>query len=205
MRNTKREYDFYFTHNPYFPKNLYGILRDGYIKLGKDVPEKNRVFGGYQPLDDIYGSIYFDDLLHKQRYWGKTMIVINPNILEDYDLEFRYNNWGGNGETMNIHPKDTNKIFWNKIDTIHNYLKNKDQNVILGDGRVSFRTLELFHEVLFNKKISVRKYVSAIICDFLNDYEFNKVKKIIKEKKYKIKLIRRDENEPKVLTTKELL
>lgn len=186
MRNEKRDYNFYFTHNSLLMQGVFKILEDGYIKRSKDLPQKYHVLGGNEGLEEIYGNIYFDDLIYRQEYWGNHFII-NPNIVEKYEFGFRQ---GWQGYEINVNISDSDKIFWKKIDYIHDYLKYVKMKRKWGDGKIYKSELHHLHEVVFGKNISVRKYVTAIICDLMTDVEMEKIKKIIAKKGYKIKLIK---------------
>lgn len=191
MRYDDRKYNFYFTHNPMLQRNFFKILEDGYIKRGKDLPQKYHVLGGYQDLDEVYGNIYFDDLMHRQEYWGNHFII-NPNIVEKCDFGFRQ---GWQGYEIKVNVSDSNKIFWKKIDYIHDYLKYVQMRIKWGDGKIHKSELHQLHEVVFPINISVKKYVSAITCDIMTDDEIERIKKIIKKKNYNLKIIRRRRTE----------
>jgi len=187
MRNDKREYDFYFTHNSFFTKNMVQALKDGYIRLGKDLPKKYRVLGGYEPLEEIYGNILFDDLYKKQEYWGPSFII-KPEIVEKYDVGLRIG-WQGY-ETL-VKTTDSNSIFWKKIDYMHKFLKEAKLTAKFPTGETVKRPLYVQHEIVFRKKINIRKYVSAIIGDLYDNDETAIIQKIIDKKKYNIKIIKR--------------
>ena len=191
MRDDDRKYNFYFTHNSILMQGVFKILEDGYIKRGKDLPEKYYVLGGNKGLEEIYGNIYFDDLMRKQKYWGNHFII-NPNIVEKYDFGFRQ---GWQGYEIDVNVSDGNNIFWKKMDYIHDYLKNVPLKRKGPDGTIHILEPYMLHEVVFRKNISVRKYVTAIICDRMTTDEMNRIKKIIKKKKYDIKLIMRKHDE----------
>jgi hypothetical protein len=204
MRNDKREYDFYFTHNSFFTKNMVQSLKDGYIRLGKDLPKKYRVLGGYEPLNEIYGNILFDDLYKKQIYWGPTFII-KPEIVEKYDVGLRF---GWQGDETLVKTSDSNNIFWKKIDAMHKFLKEAKLKVKLGTGKITKRELHWQHEVVFRKKINIKKYVSTIIGDFFTNEELEIIRKIIDKKKYNIKIIKRDNSKKEnfyTLTSKQII
>lgn len=188
MRNTHRPYNFYFTHNPMIFANLIRILNDGYIRLGKDIPPKYRFLGGRQPLPEIYGNILFDNIRGRQKYWG-VELIINPNIVERYDFGFRF---GWQGYELQIKKSDSNTIFWNKINLIEHHLQTVRLSGVSSDGQIiSEDNVFSIHEIVFMEKIPINKYILAIVCDHMTEQEFEYVKKIITDKKYNIKLIRR--------------
>lgn len=213
MRDENRKYNFYFTHNPTLVAHIYKILEDGYIKRGKDLPQKYHITAGndIKGHREVYGNIYFDNLMNRQEYWGNHFII-NPNIVEKYDFGFRQ---GWQGHELVVNVSDNNKIFWKKMDIIHDYLKNVNMMVKWINGKIRKRELYNLHEVVFRKNISIKKYVTAITCDIMTDVEMERIKKIITEKKYNIKLIRRNHDDTmtdaqikkiyKPLKTKELV
>lgn len=200
MRNEKRDYNFYFTHSLRRTDVLFQILKDGYIRLGKDLPPKYRGLGGRQPLDEIYGTMYFDNLKKKQYYWGHQFIF-NPNIVEKYDFGFKK---GLHGEEIRANVSDSSNVFWKKIDSMYNYLKTIKQEITYSDKKKFVKPLFLLHEIVFYKKISIRKYVSALRC-VCTPEEFEKIKKLVAKEKYNIKLFLYDDrNYMDALPSKEI-
>jgi len=179
-------------------------LKDGYIRIGKDLPKKYRVLGGFEPLNEIYANILFDDLYKKQVYWGPTFII-KPEIVEKYDVGLRIG-WQGH-ETL-VKTSDSNSVFWKKIDAIHKFLKEAKLKVKLGDGKITTRDLQWQHEIVFRKKINIKKYVSTIIGDLFTNEELATIQKIIAKKKYNITISRRDNSKKEnfyTLTTKQII
>jgi len=200
MQNKSNKYNFYFTHNSFLGRNAIRILQDGYIRLGSKLPRKYRVLSGYEPMDEIYGNIYFDDLIKNQKYWG-TMFVIHPNIMENYDIGFHF---GWQGKEIILNNSKTKKIYWNRIDKAHEHIKLFKKKYVTNS--VGFhRGIGNSHEIVFRKKIPIRKYVQAIVCDFCSPSEYKKIQKIVKEKNYKFPVIRQiGESSGNILTTKQL-
>lgn len=73
-----KTYDFYFVHGTKNLNNIYSILKDGKIKLGKDVKQDQRMHSGNTPLPYIYANIYFNDIKN----------LSHPKIINDYNIIF---------------------------------------------------------------------------------------------------------------------
>ena len=200
MQNKNNKYKFYFTHNSFFGKHAINILKDGYIRLGSKLPQKYRALSGYESMDEIYGNIYFDDLLKNQKYWG-TMFVIHPNITENYDIGFHF---GWQGKEIILNNSKTKKVYWNRIDKAHEYIRLFKKRYVTNKNGFH-KNIGYSHEIVFRKKIPIRKYVQAIVCDFCSPSEYKKIQKIVKEKNYKFPVIRQiGESSGNILTTKQL-
>jgi hypothetical protein len=178
---------YYFTHNPYRVENLIRILEDGYIRKGNTLPSNFRTFGGNRPLSKIYCNIFFDDLQEFQSYWG-PLLIIRPSIVKHFNITFHDSWFPIRGKKLNINIDDSKKVFWKKINFIHDYLKNAKIDPKINDNPK--KNTVVLHEITFNKKISVEKYVCAIVCDYCTDDEIKKINDVILRKKYDIQIIR---------------
>lgn len=180
----KYPYDFCFIHNMMYPDALSDILKDGYIKAGIEVPKKYRFLGGHEGSNKIYGQIYFDDLKNTEP-WGNASIIIDKSILCDMDVYF-HKGWGNLFWTKNqdLKKTDTQKIRKRKIEYIRSFLKDPIEMPEM--VRKSFVNL---HEVMFDKNISVRKYVKGIIYHSSYEPKIKKIKQIIDKKKYDIWMV----------------
>ena len=95
------------------------------------------------------------------------------------DVEF-HRAWGGY-PTKNEHilrKTDSCRETQKKLNKIKEFLKNPK------DIHEKSRDFPLNHEVTFPRKISLKKYVIGITCNFADVKTMNKIKKIIKEKGY---------------------
>lgn len=168
-------YNFCFIHNTITPIAILSILKDGYIKLGTDTPKENRVLS--DGTKSIYGQIYFDDLKNTHS-WGAASIIIDKSLVNDMDIEF-HRGWGSL-EIKNDHllkKTDTLKTRLHKLDNIRKFLEEpKELPKIL-------RTPTHNHGVVFNKKISIKKYAIGIICSFDDDKMVKKIQHLINKKK----------------------
>jgi hypothetical protein len=82
---------------------------------------------------------------------------------------------------------DSEKTRNNKLNSIRKFLKNPiELPKILRDSPINN------HEVMFDKNISLNKYVVGIIYNFDDKKKLEKIKKIIDKKKYNIVLIPND-------------
>ena len=175
--------NFYFTHNPFLAKNLIRVLNDGYIRLGKDLPEKFRMLSGDQPNENIYGHIYFDDMTTIPYLWGYS-IILHPKILYDIGVTY-YEGWGGEN-AIKINKHSSMPTMKNKLMQIRKSLSKLYDEKKKHELPYPYR-----HEILFDKKISLRKYAIAVSCDMCSDEMYEKIKKLVANKKYNIVIIRR--------------
>lgn len=171
-------HNFCFIHNTFAPDALASILKDGYIKKGTEVQTKYRRLGGEEGSDKVYGQIYFDDL--KNTYpWGVGSVIIDKKVLCHMDVEF-HRGWQSLPikEEHKIKTTDTSAIIKRKLKSIRNYLKNPRE---LPKG---LRTPLLNHEIMFDKNISVRRYVVGVVCS--DEKTIKKLQNVIKKNGYKI-------------------
>lgn len=176
MRRTKK-YNFYFTYTPYTTDNTHQTLRNGNIRKCKYHIDKSVC--DTQIMNERVGYIYFDELLHKKKYYNafenvKYQFIVNPAILEDHKIEFR--TLRGFGRGFIINPSDNDQIFSDKIQLI--------KDMIIGHNGYKD------YEIVFPKDVDIKRYVSSIICNNCTDDEYNEIKNIVSSKKYNLKLIR---------------
>lgn len=177
------EHKFYFIHNTLTLETLEDVLKDGYIKLGKNVKTQHRKLSDSK-LDYVYGQIYFEDLDNIKYFWSPS-IILHPKIMCDIEMEF-HRGWGALPTKSNhiIRKTDSESKIRNKLNDIRKFLK--DPKELPTEIRKSF---VFNHEVVFNKKISIKKYAVGITCNFADKKTMNKIKQIILDKKYKLKII----------------
>lgn len=70
---------FFFVHNTFGYDNLIEILKSGVLKKGADVSQEKRKLSGGIPKNNIYMSIYFEDLVEQYLPCG---LVFSSQILE---------------------------------------------------------------------------------------------------------------------------
>lgn len=172
-------YNFYFIHSAWKYPTLLQILKDGYIKCGNKVDPKflGMSYEG-NTFDQIYGHIYFEDLKNLPMCTGYCLII-HPKILCSDNIEFRK---GWQSERFTIKKSDSAQTKKKKLNLIRDYLTHPEQ--IPPGMRTSWI---MHHEVTFDKKISLRKYIIGIALPLDEDY--SSVKRIMKQKKYKFPII----------------
>lgn len=183
----KYPFNFCFFHNTLKLDSVLAILKDGYIKAGTDVPKKYRTLGGEEGSEKIFGQIYFNDLKNTIP-WGIASFIIDKNILCDMNVEFHIG-WGGWNmkEEYKLNKTDKETVRKNKLDSIRKFLKNPSElPKILRESQINN------HEIMFDKNISVKKYVVGIVYNFEDKKQLEKIQKLINKKKYNIKLIPND-------------
>lgn len=191
---------FYFTHGTFFAKNMIAILKDGFIKPNKDIDPKFRILGGGEELDDIYGHIYFDEYPNTMPTYFEPCFILHPKILCDFDIKI-HKIWRLNETTIN--KSNSPKKIKKELDDLRKYLINSANKIETHpDGSKTISSWYYRHEILFNKKISIKKYVIGIVCDDCAclEKDFKIIKQLIKEKNYKLTIIRRIRNKPFVDT-----
>ncbi len=172
--------EFFFVHNTFGYNNLIDILKSGILKKGSEMPEEKRKLSGGIPKDNIYMSIYFENLPEQYLPCG---LVFSSRILNDYDITINAG-WGGN-EICSISHKDSKKIKIKKINKIKNFIKNPEK--ILEPLRA--KTLKnniMLHEVLLYENIPLDKYLVKINNCGFTDEEMEEIKNIISEKKLNV-------------------
>jgi len=167
---------------------LLNILKSGFIKLGKNLKVSQRKYSGGRPKKYIFGNISFDDI-NKQLLTERVVLYsfhINSSIINDYTLHFNGLWAGGPADFMpELYVKiDKNNKKYKKAVSIMEIRKHIEHPRKFTKNW----TKNAQHEVLFEEKISVDKYVDTIILN-KNDTDYNKkVSKIIKKKGYTIKI-----------------
>ena len=175
----KNEPNYYLTHSPFKLKNLLAILSEGIIKLGKDLSEDTRVFGGYEPLEYIYANIYWDDIKNMSHLLNYA-IILDSKIIKDFNIIVN-ENWGGKILTK-LNKSDSKILREKKLEKIKNFLKNpKSLPDILLEKNMGFH----HHELLFNTPINIKKYIKGISCPNCTDKIYNKIKKTLDSNGYK--------------------
>ncbi len=161
---------FYFSHTTKDLKNLINILETGYILPGKDVLKDKRKLSGGIPQKHIYAHVHF-----KENKLTPFTIIIDPSIIDDHTIIFN-KGWQAdvNKDSITI---DKNMKYPDKLQSIWKLQKIINNNKSL---------VEIMnHEILFDKKININKYVTKIVC--LKE-DKNKISKIINKHGYNIEL-----------------
>jgi len=175
--------NYYIIHSVFKIKNLIKILEDGEIRIGKNLDKKYLSMSNpKEPLNYIFSNIYFEKLKNLEYFW-QSSIVLDPKIIIEKGCIFK-KSWSGD-----IIHKDDIKIKKNdnklkeKIKKIYYYIKKpKDIPAIVKMNPY------MTHEILFNDKISIKKYAIMITCNFCDDKTYKKLEKIIEKKKYNVVL-----------------
>lgn len=187
--------NFYIIHGIFKPTNLKYILNDGYIKIGKELPSKHLIMSTPEhPHDYIFGSVYFEDLKNLSYFW-QSSIVLHPKLIWDHGCIFKCGWSGGILHKNDIIIKRHDIQFKKKIQQMHDFIKNPI-------GVIDKENAYMTHEIIFNKKINIKKYALMVTCNFCDDKNFKKIKKLIKDHNYKFKILNGNSPMP---TLKELI
>lgn len=171
---------FYVIHNPFNPSNLISILEDGYIYPGKMIKAERRIYGGQEPLDYVYGNIYFDDLKNLD-ILSPIIIILKPIVMYKHNVYFN-RGWfmSPSTDSISIKKYDSKKETNRKLKQIKEYVANptyyKDSPIA-----DSF-TGVLAHELLFDSKISLKHNLLGVVFRGFDDRLTQQVRSIMSEK-----------------------
>jgi len=170
------KYNFVFTHMTKNFNNLKNIIKSGYIKLGSDIPIKDKFLSGCEDEPFVFSNIYFDDLDNLE-FFNDLSLIIKPEIIENQQIIF-IGGWG-NIEVLQILPSDDIQLKQEKILRIKNYITEPYglPDIVLNSPK------SRQHEVRFTEPIDIHKYLEGISIyysdqDELNE-KFQKIKKIL--------------------------
>lgn len=177
---------YYFVHGTKNLSNIYSILKDGVIKIGKDVKTKNRMLCGESESSYIYLNIYFDDIKNILGFFDYTLIL-HPKIMEKYDIRF-LKGWGDNEcNGISVIKKNINKI--------KKFVENPE---LLGEAIKNFSGI-LHHECIVSKPINIKKYLIGVVCNNISQKDKDILLKNLSKYNYpNVKIL--DNNLPKPLS-----
>ncbi len=160
----------YVIHSPLQFENLTGILVDGIVKLGTDIPEDLRNLSKYEPLPYVFGRFLFINVKETYIYWN--CLIFDSEIMNDYNFYFNKGWFAG---------PTTDSIKFQKTDS----LKKKLINICDAKEKIinhnSLGAPVMNHELIFSRPIDVKKYLRAIIF-FSNDKnETMKISKLVND------------------------
>lgn len=173
-----KKYDYYILHGTDLP-NLESILNDGYIFSNIYLPHEKKRLSGWESLSYVYCNIYFDKLKNLPHNFGYS-VILHPKIIENEGIIFN-KGWlvHPTEDSIFIEPHDPKiKI---KINEIKKIIKNPTK---LAETMINLPSM-MQHEVLIKDKIDLHKYLLGIIVVNLDISLIEKIKNIIKIKKYK--------------------
>ena len=177
--------NFYITHGTSKLSNLLSILKDKKIKLGKDVAKSNRMISKGKANKQIYANIYFDDFVKSMDNFIDYTLILSPDILLDYDIDFR-SGWSSNPDStqlLKLAKSDSAPIRKTKLEQIKSYVSTTLK---------SKPNIEK-QELVFNKPIDISKYLIGITCINCGDAHperYIQIKKYLKRNnQYHVKII----------------
>lgn len=164
---------FYFVHHVMKKDNLINILKDGQVKLVKDIPIEDRSLSGPDELDYLYMNIQFEDLNNLIAIENNTLLF-DPKLA--YDKNWIFNKYWSkypNLDSIFIYEDDDIDKKNHNIAKIKEYVKNPThyQGTPLGKIIDSTQLGKMSHEVLFTESIPLDKYLIGIILDTTDDDE----------------------------------
>ena len=173
-------YPFHFIHVTSL-ENIIDILNDGIIKVGRELPEKNRRMSGRveEAWNYIFGGISFEDMADTSEVPGFSLIL-SPRILETHDIAFN-KGWHGEitSESMMIDS-------FNRQGLVDNFQRMRS---ILKETPVAIEQTVLdgwmTHEILFQKNISLKdNLIGIVLPDHMTNYtkeQFDEINKLAKK------------------------
>ena len=165
----------YIIHGTY-KKNLENILKNGYIN--PNVKEKDLSFLT-QPSNQIFTQLLYRDLPNEENnipHFGSCCFILDKNILRDFPfygthtLGFldKFNNAFSKDE---VSKKNLVKGYGNlKKRPNLKKLKNNIES-IMNENTFDFISFMNSHEILFNKKIPLKKYCKYILYGSTSSYD----------------------------------
>ncbi len=175
--------DFYITHSVASgEKTLFEILKDGYLRPGKEIHHANILSSG--GLENIYANINFCDLKNIE-YIGNVSLQFSSQLIFDFGIIFNRGWFMYPRDTsIWIHESDTLAVKYNKLNEIKEYLKNPTfypKFLIEYSGYIA-------HEIMIDRPIPLDKYLISINCVCSKKYK-NKISKIIRLKYQGVKIL----------------
>ena len=174
--NMNSQYNFYFIHTTKNMKNLKNILKEGYIKLGSDIPIKDKYLSGYENEPYIFSNIYFKDLDNLE-WFNDLSLIIKPEIIDNQSILF-IGGWG-NFKISEINSFDSQEEKIIKLEKMKNFIINPT------DLHEFVLKLPKYmqHEVKFTSPINIKKYLYGITIGYKNNNELktklSTIKKIL--------------------------
>lgn len=147
---------FYIVHSTLNADSLKNILIDGYLRAGKDVKHEHIL--AEENLKYIYANINFNSLNNIDTIGGYKLFF-HPSLVFDYNVVFN-EGWQKypTKDSIIIKKNYTIEKKIKLLRKIKKYLKNPTfypQKLI---DKAGYRT----HEILFNKPISLKKYLIGV-------------------------------------------
>jgi hypothetical protein len=168
----------YFIHMTKDETNLKKILKDGKIKLGSEIPIKNKYLSGYVDEPYVFTNIYNSELDNIE-WFNEYSLIIKGDIIENQSVEL-IGGWG-NIFIDKIEPTDSAEVKKKKLNKFFKFIKNPKGLPKL--------VLELpknhHHEVKFDSPIDIKKYLFGLSISYTNEEEkkkkIEKIKKLLKK------------------------
>ena len=156
-------------------KNLEDILNSKYIEA--NINKKNKGMLHDHSVNQIFTQLLYRNLPNENiqiPYWFDCAIILDKKILKDYP--FYATTIGGFLNNFNdafiINPKQNiyakGKGNLQRMPNLKN-LKNNIENIMNKNIILKSAQFMHSHEILFNKKISIKKYCKLIVCSIPSD------------------------------------
>jgi len=152
-------------------KNLEDILNSKYIQA--NINNKNKgILDPSQSVNQIFTQILYRNLPNENiqiPHWFNCAIILDKKILKDYPFYATYiggflNNFNDafiNNSKKKIYAKGKGNLL--RMPNLKN-LKNNIENIMNKNTILKSAQFLNSHEILSNKKISLKKYCKLIIC-----------------------------------------
>ena len=157
-------------------KNLEDILNSKYIEA--NISNKNKgMLDQSQSVNQIFTQLLYRNLPNENiqiPHWWNCALILDKKILKDYPFYSTFiggflpnfndafiNNAFINNAKQNIYAKGKGNL--QKMPNLKN-LKNNIENTMNKNIILKSAQFMHSHEILFNKKISLKKYCKLIVC-----------------------------------------
>ena len=151
-------------------KNLEDILNSKYIEA--NINNKNKGMLQDNSVNQIFTQLLYRNLPNENiqiPYWFDCALILDKKILKDYPFYAtitggflnNFNNAFLNNAKQNIYAKGKGNL--QKMPNLKN-LKNNIENAMNKNIMLKSAQFMHSHEILFNKKISLKKYCKLIVC-----------------------------------------
>ena len=175
--------NFYFTHSVANDDLtvLYAILKDGYLRPGKDIKHANIRSPG--DLEYIYGNLNFSDL-NNIDILNNVSLQFSPELIFDYGMIFNRGWFKYPYDTsIWIHESDTLEEKYRKLDEVKEYIKNPTFYPFKVSGYKA-------HEIMIDRPIPLNKYLISVNRDWNYPKKYKKmIDKIIRSKYPGVKIL----------------
>jgi hypothetical protein len=179
----------YIVHGTLY-NNLIKILKDEHIDNN---PPKNTMYFEKAPKQ-IFTQLVYKDIPYESNqnpFWFDAGIVLKKEILKDFP--FYATKIGGYSNKFKDGLNKENSIIYG-LGKLSRYPNLKKLKEVINNHKIpNFETLPInfthSHEILFGRKIPIKKYCECIIIYKNDKFDYNKIKKICDKLNIPLKIL----------------